>query len=283
VHIQDLWPQTVLSSGFVEGRTTGGLKRTLNLFCDTVYRHAHTVAVTSPGMTELIERRGVDPSKIEFVPNWADESAFRPVPRDAAMASRLGITAPFTVMYAGNFGEYQALDVVVEAAALLRDQPHVGFALVGGGVDEERLRRMVVELGMTNVVFVGQQPFDKMASILALGHVQLVSLQDVPLFRTTLPSKLQATLAAARPVLGALTGDAADLVRASNAGVVVTPGNPSEMASAILRMSRMPAAELDALGARGRHHSLAHYSEQIAGDRLSALLDRAARGMGARV
>jgi len=72
-----------------------------------------------------------------------------------------------------------------------------------------------------------------MAAILALGDVQLVSLQDQPLFRATLPSKLQGVLAAGRPVIGALSGDAADVVRASGAGPVVTPGSAADLAGAI--------------------------------------------------
>jgi len=100
VHIQDLWPQTVLSSGFLN--ESGGLtvERILQRFCDSVYRHADTIAVTAPGMVDLVAGRGVDPRKIAFVPNWADEAAFRPTPPDPDLALALGIVWPFTVMYA---------------------------------------------------------------------------------------------------------------------------------------------------------------------------------------
>ncbi|WP_418606281.1 glycosyltransferase [Georgenia sp. SUBG003] len=117
-----------------------------------------------------------------------------------------------------------------------------------------------------NVVFVGQQPFDRMAAVLALGDIQLVSLQDLPLFRTTLPSKLQATLAAGRPVLGAVTGDAAEVIRGSAAGVVVTPGSAVEMAEAIVNLSNLAPIERQSLGAAGRAHYLERYSEEVAAD-----------------
>lgn len=282
VHIQDLWPQTVVSSGFVDEGRAGAMERALHVYCDAVYRWAAAVAVTSPGMAPLVAERGVPEDKIHFVPNWADEASFRPVERDPALAAELGVTAPFTVMYAGNFGEFQALDVLVEAADLLRDRTDVGFVLVGGGVEEGRLRRMVAERRLQNVTFVGPQPFERMGPILALGDVQLVSLQDVPLFRSTLPSKLQGVLAAGRPVLAALTGDAAQVVRESGAGEVVRPGSARELADAVLALRGAPPDALAARGAAGRAYYQERFSEQVVGDRLSALLQEAAERRGRR-
>lgn len=275
VHIQDLWPQTVVSSGFLEEQSAGKVERALHFFCDRVYRYATTVAVTSPGMAELIARRGVDERKIAFVPNWSDESTFKPVERSPQLAEELGIHAPFNVMYAGNLGDLQGLDTFVEAAVLLRSVPEIGFVLVGDGVAGARLRQTVKERALSNVRFVEPQPFDQMARILALGDVQLVSLQDLPLFRTTLPSKLQATMAAGRPILGAVTGDAAAAIRESGSGVVVQPGSATEMAAAIrdLHASR---TTLKALGQAGRDYYRQNYSEQVAGDHLSELLSHAA-------
>ena len=78
-----------------------------------------------------------------FVPNWADEDAFRPVRENPALAAEFGLDRPFTVMYAGIFGKYQNLGVLVEAARTLRDRRDIGFALVGGGVEEAALRAAV--------------------------------------------------------------------------------------------------------------------------------------------
>lgn len=282
VHIQDLWPQTVLSSGFLNESGGSTVERILQRFCDSVYRHADTIAVTAPGMVDLVAGRGVDPRKIAFVPNWADEAAFRPTPRDPDLGLSLGILRPFTVMYAGNFGEFQALDVLVAAATLLRDRLDIGFALVGGGVEETRLRSMVAERKLSNVTFIGPQPFEKMADILALGDVQLVSLQDRPLFRATLPSKLQGVLAAGRPVIGALSGDAADVVRRSGAGPVVTPGSATDLARAITIACESSPHELRTRGQAGRAYYGSRFSEQVVGDKLSCLLQEAADRKGAK-
>jgi glycosyltransferase involved in cell wall biosynthesis len=280
-HVQDLWPQTVLNSGFLTGRRAR-VERALHLYCDRVYRAASTVAVISPSMAQHITARGVPEGKIELLPNWADEAAFRPAPKRPDLSSALGITRPFTVMYAGIFGRYQQLSVLLEAAKRLRERHDIGFALVGGGVDEATLRSRQERDGLDNVVFVPLQPFEAMADVLALGDLQLVSLQDLPLYQATLPSKVQATLAAGRPILGAVTGDAAEVVRTSGAGPVVTPGSVDEMAEAIVAVADMTEAERVAMGNRGREFYLERFSEAVVSKRMQELLERAASERGHR-
>lgn len=276
-HIQDLWPQTVTASGFVEdGGRSGRMERALHRYCDAVYRRSHAIAVTSPGMADLIAARGISPERLHFVPNWAEESSFRPVPSDPGFAAELGLSGDFTVMYAGNFGEMQQLGTVLDAAALLNDEPGLEIALVGGGVMAERLRARVEKENLRNVRLVPPQPFSRMSDVLALGDVQLISLKDVPLYRSTLPSKLQATLAAARPVIGALAGDAARVVTDSGAGVVTRPGDAKDLARAIREMRAAGPDRLAEMGRSGRLHYESTYSERSVGDRLEGLLRAAA-------
>jgi glycosyltransferase involved in cell wall biosynthesis len=275
--VQDMWPQSVTASGFLGDSSARWIERGLHAFCDGVYRRAASIAVTSPGMVDLVAARGIDERKIVVVPNWVDETHFRPVEYDAELSRELGPLRPFTAMYAGNLGEVQGLEVVVEAADLLRDHRELGFVLVGGGVAERRLRRMVAERGLDNVRFVPPQPVSRMARVLSLGDVQLVTLRDLPLFRTTLPSKVQATLAAGRPVIAAVGGDAAAVVNASGAGVTVPPGSASDLAGAILRTSTLPAGQRRALGTAGRRYYDAHLSRRHGVAQLSALLEQASR------
>ena len=181
-------------------------------------------------------------------------------------------------MYAGNFGRFQSLETLLGAAELLADRHDIGFVLVGSGVEEERLRRIVVQRGLTNVTFAGPQPYERMASVLALGDVQFVGLQDIPLFEMTLPSKLQAALAAGRPILAALTGDGAQAVIDARAGMVVEPGCPHSLASAIRSLEGLSKSTLAAYGRAGRSFYESTYSELVVASSLSELLDRAAKG-----
>lgn len=277
VQIQDMWPQTVTSSGFLEEVRAKRAERVLNRFCDAVYKSASTIAVTSPGMRRLVEERGVDPQKIEFVPNWADEKYFAPARVTRDLLEEFGPFRPFTAMYAGNFGEMQALHNVIEAAGILREHKEIGFMLMGGGVTEERLRHRIAELGLDNVRFVPSQPFVRMSDMLALGDVQLISLKDVPMMRSTLPSKIQANLSSGRPIIGAVAGDAASAITLSGAGFVSAPEDPVALAGAVRRMSHLSAPEREAMGVRARDYYLEHYSERVVGDHLSQLLTAASR------
>ena len=273
--IQDLWPETVTSSGFLGGGSAPIVERILHRFCDAVYRHASHIAVISPGMSEAIQRRGVAANKITFTPNWVDESTFRPEKPDETLRDSFGLDRSFVVMYAGNYGEFQALDVVLAAAERLRGRGDIQFAFVGGGVMEESLRAVAQDRGLDNVVFVPAQPFSAMAGVLALGDLHLVSLQDLPLFRITLPSKLQATLAAGKPLIGTVRGDAAFVIEESGAGRTSVPGDPDDLAQKIAELADDPVATA-AMGRAGRAYYEQVFSEESSAGRLTAILAEAA-------
>jgi len=276
VHIQDLWPQTVTASGFLRDGQPGRAEALLHRFCDSVYRHASSIAVTSPGMADLISARGVAAKKISVIPNWTNERHFRPMaPRDD-LVNELGPFRPFTVMYAGAMGDLQALDVLIEAAAMLRDHRDIGFMLIGAGVAETSLKTQASEARLDNVRFLGHQPVERIAEVLALGDIQIISLKDLPIFRNILPSKMQATLAAGRPIIGALAGDAANVIRDAGAGLVTTPGSAAELAEAILKAAAMPAEERQAWGDRGRDYYVDHLSKETGAQALTDLLQSAA-------
>lgn len=273
--IQDLWPDTVTSSGFLGGGQSSGVEKLLHTFCDTVYRQASHIAVISPGMSDSIQRRGIPAEKITFAPNWVDESTFHPEPRDESLRQSFGLNRGFIVMYAGNFGEFQALDVVLAAAEHLRSRADIQFALVGGGVMETALKRTVEEKKLDNVVLIPSQPFSAMSKVLALGDLHLVSLLDLPLFRITLPSKLQATLAAGKPLVGTVRGDAETVIKDSGAGRTSIPGDPEDLARVVEEMADDPEGTA-AMGRSGRTYYERVFSEESSVGRLANVLENAA-------
>jgi glycosyltransferase involved in cell wall biosynthesis len=173
-------------------------------------------------------------------------------------------------------GEIQTLEMLIDAAVILRDHHGIGFLLVGGGVSEPSLRARASGARLDNVRFLGHQPVERMAEILALGDVQIISLKDLPIFRSTLPSKIQATMAAGRPIIGALAGDAGALIRKSGAGLTTTPGSAVELAEAILTVAGMPTEERRSRGERGRRYYVNHLSQEAGAGALNGLLQSAA-------
>jgi len=255
--IQDLWPDTVALSGMISSPAVFTL---LDEWCKFVYRRARHIVVLSPGFKQQLVHRGVPPAKIDVIYNWCTETTIQPNAPDPERASRLGLSGHFNVMFAGTMGTAQALDSVLNAAALCRQTlPNVQFVFVGGGVERNRLEKKAGDLGLTNVRFLPRQPMSAIGDVLGLADVLLVHLKDHPLFSVTIPSKTQAYMAAGKPVLMAVRGDAAQLVTQSGGGLVCEPENPRSIADTVARFAEMSAEERRRMGEAGKRF----YDEQL--------------------
>ena len=223
----------------------------LGSLCKLVYRRASHITVISPGFKEALAKRGVPPYKIDVIYNWCDETVFNV---DYEPGARLASSADkFSILFAGTMGTAQGLDSVLQAAQIcLRTAPTVEFVFVGGGVDRPRLERMVEEMKLDNVRFKLRQPMQAMGGILAGADALLVHLKDDPLFRITIPSKTQAYMAAGKPVIMAVRGDAADLVKQSQSGVLCNPSDPQSIADAVKKLVDAGTEPLAAMGRNGR-------------------------------
>jgi glycosyltransferase involved in cell wall biosynthesis len=225
----------------------------LTKVCDWVYRGADRLTVLSPGFKRKLIERGVAPEKIEVVYNWCDEASIQV---DASLGK--GIKPPefsgkFVILFAGTMGLAQGLDTVLDCAMLLRETlPAVQFVLIGGGVDRPRLEKRAEDLGLKNVTFLPFRSPDTMDEIFAMSDALLVHLKDDQLYRITIPSKTQAYLYAGKPIIMAMRGDAADLVRKSGAGVICEPEDTGAMFKAIKVLYEMHAVERQKMGEAGR-------------------------------
>ena len=272
--IQDLWPDSIATSDMMSSSL---ILRGLGRWCSFVYRHADHLTVLSPGFQRALIERGVPENKVSMIYNWCDEENIRPQNRDEGLAQRLGLAGRFNVMFAGTMGITQALDTALEAAGLCASSnPAIQFVFVGGGV--ERLRLEAKAAGSPNVRFLARQPIHEMSSTLALADVLLVHLKDAPLFRITIPSKTQAFLAAAKPILMAVSGDAADVVKRAQAGITVQPENAHEMADAVLQMARLEPDRLREMGCSGRSFYLREMSMEAGIQRFERLFRAVASG-----
>jgi glycosyltransferase involved in cell wall biosynthesis len=248
--IQDLWPDTVALSGMMSSPAALTL---LGKWCKFVYRRARHIVVLSPGFKHQLVRRGVPLEKVDVIYNWCDEAAMRRSTDAAEARKRLGVNGDFAVMFAGTMGQGQALDTVLSAAEIcVRTGVRAQFLFVGGGVDRERLEEKSRRMSLPNVRFYPLQRMGDMANLLAGADALLVHLRDEPLFRITIPSKTQAYLAAGKPIIMGVRGDAAELVRRSGAGVVCEPENAESLVKAVTHLARLDAAERLALGDAGR-------------------------------
>ncbi len=267
--VNDLWPESVEATGMVRSRN---LLRWMGRLERFVYGRSAAIAVISNGVKRNLVEKGVPPDKVHVISHWADETLYRPVSRDSNLARELGMAGRFNVVFAGQLGLAQGLDVVLDAAEELSNLPDAQFVLVGDGTDADRLRRVAGERGLNNIRFLGRQPAARMPHIFAISDILMVHLRDEPLFRITIPSKTMAYMACGRPVLMAVEGDAADVIRAAGAGVTCRSGDAKDLAETVRRLRAMDRAELERMGRAGREDFLTSYSRGVLLDRYEAIL-----------
>jgi glycosyltransferase involved in cell wall biosynthesis len=269
--IQDLWPDSVTQSGLVGGHVVEGIDRVLHTFCDWTYRRAAAVGVISPSMRSILQSRGVPDAKILDTPNWVAD-AHVATGSVGGGRSRLGLPDGRLFMYAGNVGELQGLDPLVEAFAQV---PEASLVILGDGVARPRLEGLADRAGATNVRFLGSRPSDEIGTYIRASDVQVVSLRDTPLLRATMPSKTQSSLAFGKPVLAHAAGDVAALIGDNHVGAVAPPGDLEGTARAIRELASASNTQVSTMGERALALFHERFSAEAGLDRLETLLGMA--------
>jgi colanic acid biosynthesis glycosyl transferase WcaI len=243
--VQDIWPDAIEASGF---ECSNVVKRSLKLIEKTVYTFAKAISVPSEGYKRNLVEKGVGEDRITVIPNWADEQIYRPESCDGSMAKQYGVHGKFTIVYAGNIGYSQSIHTILDAAAMLLDKADIRFVLAGDGASFQSMKQVSNARGLKNVVFTGRLPVEAMPSLFSIADLLVIHLRNHPIFRITIPSKTQAYMACGKPILMAVEGDAAELIRTTNSGVTCRQENATEMSEAILKVYGMTLEERRTMG-----------------------------------
>ncbi len=277
LHVLDLWPDNVVSSNLIgSGRATRAVSRSLHGWTNWMYRTASHISTLSPGISEIVAKRGVEPSKLSVIPMWANEPPSRP----DGMSFRRNKSVPddrVTLLYGGALGRTQAIDSLIGALQNYpQDAPPVTAWIAGSGVEEANLRAMAGRIQRENVhlEFLGHVPSHEMPAVMAAADIHYVGLRDDPNSAITVPSKVQATLAAGRPMIIAVAGDAKAMVLKAEAGIAAQPDDPLSIASSIQQAAAMGRTALADLGKNGRVAYERSYSLDAATEKVEAVLDR---------
>jgi glycosyltransferase involved in cell wall biosynthesis len=261
--VRDLWPRSIVEVGAVKAESPA--IRVLERLEHELYRRSdHIVAVTESFVDE-IAAHGIPRSKISVVTNGVDLELFRPRPRDAARDA-LGLPRDrFLATYAGTHGMAHGLDLLLDAAAQVRDEG-IDFLLVGEGAEKAKLEARARAEGLRNVVFWGQMPRDRVAQVYAASDVCVAMLRDLPLFRSVIPSKAFEFMGAGRPILTTVDGESRTIIERARAGVFSQPGQVAPFVANLKRLAAHPLAR-EAMGRAGRAYVERHYSRSALAER----------------
>jgi len=268
--VQDLWPDSLTATGAV---TSSLVLRLVDDLVRFIYRGCDRVLVQSRAFSPLVEKQGVEPRRIRYFPNWAEET-YRPIDVEPDAIERKEMPDGFRILFAGNIGAAQDFGTILAAAERLRNHPDIHWVIIGDGrkrswVEDEIRKR---QLGRT-VHLQGRRPAETMPRYFSLADVLLVTLRKEPIFALTIPTKVQSYLACAKPILGAMEGEGARVLDEAGAGVSVTPEDPAALAEAALALYRMPKTELNAMGSRGRKYSESRFDRKMLLDVLEGWME----------
>lgn len=227
-----------------------------------LFRQARAVTTISRSMAARLAAKGVPPARLQVLPNWADLDKVRPGPRLNALRRELGLTSETVVLYAGNLGEKQGLEVILEAAALTRGKPSIRYLVAGEGAARDRIKLRAQDLGLDNLTFLPLQSNSRLPLLLAAADLHLV-VQRQKAADLVMPSKLTNIMAAGRPFI-ATAGEGTELARVtteSRAGLVVPPEDGRALAQAVLGLAGDPGARKK-MGVLARRYAEAFWDRE---------------------
>jgi colanic acid biosynthesis glycosyl transferase WcaI len=257
-NIQDVFPDVAVELGLLTGERVISVARRLERMS---YRASDAVTVLSDDLAENVRTKIADGlrvdaadrqrAKVRVIPNFVDTDRIRPATRDNEYRRQFGLIGSRVVMYAGNVGFSQSLDLVIEAARrLAASHPDVVFVINGGGSARPQLEREAAT--MPNVRFVDMQPIERLPEVLAAADVHVVPLRT-GLAWSSVPSKLYSILAAGRPLVASVDEgtEVARTVARAGAGVAVPPDDAQAFVAALIGVLDDPAVA-ERMGLAGR-------------------------------
>ncbi len=260
--VQDLWPESLQATGFVKNKFLLGL---VGIIVKYIYKHVNLILVQStafiPNIKELVPNK-----QIKYHPNSVDNS-FLEKPKTILQDVKFPEDG-FIVMFAGNIGSAQSVEIIIDAATVLRDSKDISFVIVGDGSRREWMCDEAKTRSLNNVFLPGKFPIESMPGLMQKASVLLVSLTDKPIFSLTIPNKVQAYMASGKPIIASLNGEGARVVVESGAGRAVPAENGKALAEAVLELYEMDPIERELLGENGKKY----FRENFDNDKLTKQL-----------
>jgi glycosyltransferase involved in cell wall biosynthesis len=270
--VQDLWPESLSATGYIKNKAALKLVELLVRF---IYRHTDLLLIQSKAF-EAPVRALASKTRIVYHPNSVDDIFSKPAIQKAPKIDGLG--HGFSVMFAGNIGSAQAVEVIVDAASLLKDHEDIHFVILGDGSAREWMLQEVRQRKLTNLHLPGRFPVETMPAFMQKASALLVTLADQPIFAATVPNKVQAYMAAGKPIIACLNGEGARLVVESGAGLSTPAENPQALADTILHLHKLTPEEHEKMGENGRRYYQEHFNHDYLVNQLIGHLQAMSQG-----
>ncbi|MBK5240801.1 glycosyltransferase family 4 protein [Clostridium sp.] len=260
LYVQDLWPENV---EIITGITNKNIIGAIGKMVDYIYSGCSRIFTTSNSFMKAIANRGVPIEKIEYWPQYAEDfykplenTSIEEIPKDDA----------FNIIFAGNIGTAQGLDILPKAASLLKENHlnrRIRFNIVGDGRYKESLVELVKEGNLSDMFnFIPKQPGTRIPEFMAASDAAFLCLTESPLFSMTIPAKLQSYMACGMPIIASADGETDKIIKESNSGVCSPAGDAQKLSEKIIEISNELPERLTKLGINARNYYDGNFNKQ---------------------
>jgi len=267
--VHDLWPESIKIAGGIE-------KKWVLNFVDKmtrwIYLNTDKLLIQSKGFTSYLMNQNVNLNKIIYYPFYAE--AFYKIENPEIYYSEK-MPKGFKLLFAGNIGEGQSFDTLLNAAKIIKKQNlHISWIIFGEGRLKEHVRNEIKKNNLEdNFILMGSEPAIEMPKYFACVDALLVSLKKSNIFSITIPGKLQSYLACGRPIIGSLDGVGAEIIREAKAGFTSNAEDAISLADQIIKLFQTPIEIRTQMGLNARSYFEAEFEREILLDKLELIFN----------
>ncbi len=266
--VLDLWPESLTAAGGITNKYILGVFAYITRL---MYKNSTKILISSKGFRSSIIEKGDFANKIEYFPNWAEDTFTTIDPKVTIPELPTG----FKVMFAGNIGEAQDFDHVLEAARELKDHKEIHFVIIGDGRKKEWVDKFVAEHHLEDTVhMMGRYPLEAMPAFFKQADAMMLSLKDNLIFNLTVPAKLQSYMVMGKPVVAMINGETTNIITESRCGLAVPSGDSCGFAKSIQTLFEMDQNDLKQLGTNGKTYFDAHFDKKVCMTHLFDILEK---------
>lgn len=256
LYLLDLWPESVKAASSLK---LAPVLKWLDKISSSIYKSCDRILVTSRGFINRLTERGIEGSRLFYWPQWA-EDLYQIVELEEEAEERRQIPSGFVVMFAGNIGAAQGFEMIVEAAERLKQYRDIHWIILGDGRMKPWVESEVEARGLKHCFhLLGRHPVEKMPRYFALADALLVSLMKDPMLTLTLPAKVQSYMACGKPILAAVDGEGASVVKEAQAGLTCSSDDPDGLSRIVLQLYKMDSEKRKEMGLRGKEYFELHF------------------------
>lgn len=264
--VLDLWPDSLKSAGNISNKAIISFFESITKI---IYNNSEKILISSKSFKDSIIQKGNYSEKIVYFPNWAEDIFI-----NSKQVNRHNFPDGFKIMFAGNIGEAQDFESILNAALITKEHSNIKWLIVGDGRKKEWATEFVKNNDLSETVFFfGKHPIELMPSFYEQADAMLVTLKDNELFNITVPARLQTYMASAKPILGMINGETAFIIRDSDCGYVVNSGDYFGLVEHIKKIIQNPEP-FTKLGLNGHNYFLKYFLKQKCIDNLCEIISK---------